>query len=510
MGKPYSFPGGLHLEGHKAVSTRTPIRPSALPPRMFVPLDQHIGPAAECAVSKGEHVLKGQMIGRVSEYISAPVHAPTSGTVVDIQKFPAAHASALPADTVIIEPDGRDEWIERSPLKHYTDMDPSELRNVIRCAGIVGLGGAAFPTFIKLNPVGHRIGALILNGAECEPWISCDDMLMRERPGDIIGGARIMRHALQAEKVVVAIEDNKPQAIAALQPFADEYAWLTVQEIPTRYPTGGERQLIRVLTGRDVPSGGLPLDLDLVVHNVATAAAVHYAINHMQPLISRIVTVTGPGVKSPCNIEALIGTPMSDLIEMAGGYTDDADRLIMGGPMMGITLKTDATPIIKATNCLLVQTPESRRGASTTRPCIRCGECVRVCPMLLLPQQLHWYSHARDFDQLQRHHLFDCIECGCCAEVCPSHIPLVQYFRYGKSEIWKKEQEAKKAERARRRTEARQQRAERIKAERKARHAARAESAKKPGAADKKAEIEAAVARARARKEEQQSTQATD
>lgn len=504
MGKLYTFPGGIHLADHKSVSTQSDIRQSAIPERLFVPLDQHIGPAAECVVSKGDSVLKGQMIGRVSEFISAPVHAPTSGTVIDIQKFPAAHASALPSDVVIIEPDGKDEWQQRSPHASYEKMDPSELRNIIRCAGIVGLGGAAFPTYIKMNPVGHNIGALILNGAECEPWITCDDMLMRTHPGDIIEGAKIMRHALQATRVIIAIEDNKPQAVASLRSYEGEYEWLEVQEIPTRYPTGGEKQLIRILTGRDVPSQGLPLDLDLVVQNVATAAAVHYAINNLQPLISRIITITGPGVKSPCNIEALIGTPMSDLIELAGGYTDDADRLIMGGPMMGITLKTDATPVIKATNCLLVQTPESQRDASATRACIRCGECVKVCPMRLLPQQLYWYSRSRNFDQLQRHNLFDCIECGCCAEVCPSHIPLVQYYRFGKSEIWKKEQESTKADLARQRTEARQERAERIKAERKAKHA-RAKAAKAAAGDDKQAEIKAAVARSKAKKAEQQS-----
>jgi electron transport complex protein RnfC len=328
---------------------------------------------------------------------------------------------------------------------------------------------------------------------------------MRTRPGEIIAGAKIMRHALQADNVLIAIEDNKPQALASLKPYEDQYDWFSVREIPTRYPTGGEKQLIRILTGRDVPSHGLPLDLDLVVQNVATAAAVHHAINNMQPLISRIITVTGPGVKSPCNVEALIGTPMADLIEQAGGYADDADRLIMGGPMMGITLKTDVTPVIKATNCLLVQTPDSKREASTTRACIRCGECVKVCPMRLLPQQLYWYSRSRNFEQLQRHHLFDCIECGCCAEVCPSHIPLVQYYRFGKSEIWKKEQETRKADRARTRTEARAEREERIKAERKARHAAAASKKKTAGGASKQDEIKAAVARARARKAEQSS-----
>ena len=498
MTRLYKFPGGLKLPGNKAMSTRQPISTAVIPGRLFVPLAQHIGSPAECIVEKGQRVLKGQMIGRATDYVAAPVHAPSSGTVVDIQKFPAAHASSLPSDVVIIETDGKDEWQDRKPAPDITKLDPSELRNMIRYAGIVGLGGAAFPTFIKLNPAGRQVSKLILNGAECEPYISCDDMLMRERPHEIIDGAKIMRHALNAEQVIIAIEENKPEAIAALRTLANDHSWIDIIAIPVIYPTGGERQLIKVLTGKDVPSRGLPLDLGMVVSNVATAAAVHHAIDHQQPLISRIITVTGTGVRSPQNFEALIGTPMSDLIELAGGYTEDADRLVVGGPMMGITLKTDATPVVKASNCLLVQTTSDHTGEAIIRPCIRCGECVKVCPVRLLPQQLYWYSQAKYLDDLQSHNLFDCIECGCCTVVCPSHIPLVQYFRYGKSEIWKKEQETIKADRARERADAKTMRLERIKAEKKAQHAARAK--KSAAGADRKKEIEAAVARTKARK----------
>ncbi|MCK5359167.1 MAG: electron transport complex subunit RsxC, partial [Gammaproteobacteria bacterium] len=334
------------------------------------------------------------------------------------------------------------------------------------------------------------------------------DMLMRERPDEILAGAKIMRHALNAESVIVAVEDNKPEAIASLQAASNDLGWVAIQSIPAIYPTGGERQLVKVLTGKDVPSQGLPLDLNIIVSNVATAAAVHHALDHQRPLISRIITVTGSGVSSPRNIEALIGTPMSDLIDMAGGYTENADRLIMGGPMMGITLKTDATPVVKASNCLLVQTPADHATEAISRACIRCGECVKVCPVKLLPQQLYWFSQSKNLDGLQAHHLFDCIECGCCSVVCPSHIPLVQYFRYGKSECWNKEQETIKSDRARERTEARTTRLERIKAEKKAQHAARA---KKTAAAsdDRQKEIQAAVTRSKAKKAENADTRTT-
>jgi electron transport complex protein RnfC len=505
--KLWHFHGGLHLPAHKAESTRLPIQPLSIPARLVIPLSQHIGNAAEPVVGIGEHVLKGQLIARACGYISVPIHAGSSGTVVAIDAQPIPHPSGLSAPCIVIDTDGKDTWQDRPPpTENYTQLDPSALRNLIREAGIVGLGGAGFPSYIKLNPGPNKtIDTLILNGAECEPYITCDDLLMRERAREIIEGAKIMRHALQAKHCVIGIEDNKAAAIDALTDAlaAHETEHIDIVRVPTRYPAGGERQLIMVLAGKEVPSQGLPLDIGVVCHNVATAAAVFRAVHQGEPLISRVITVTGEGVAKPCNIEVLIGTSFAEVLARCGGYTEHAERLVMGGPMMGFALANDAVPVIKTTNCILVQ-----RAPEVTQPempCIRCGECVRACPANLLPQQLYWYAHARDFDKIQDYHLFDCIECGCCAHVCPSHIPLVHYYRFAKTEIWAQEKDKEKADIARRRHEFRLERIEREKTER-AEKLARKKAALDTGMAGapdpKKAAIDAALARVRDKQDE--------
>ncbi len=505
----HRFHGGLHLPENKAQSSGSPIRALPTPKRLTIPLAQHIGTAADVVVKVGEHVLKGQMIARAHGYVSVPIHASSSGTVVEIADHLIPHPSGLSAACIIIETDGNDTAVADTLSADYTQLDPSELRNRIRQAGIVGLGGAGFPSFIKLNPGPNRpIATLLINGAECEPYITCDDRLMRERAQAVVDGAVILKYAVSAAECVIAIEDNKPEAAQALRDAIEQChaTDFSVVVVPTLYPTGGEKQLIKIVTGREVPSQGLPADVGVICHNPGTAAAVHHAFALGEPLISRIVTVTGAGVREPGNVDVRVGTPMADVIAACGGYTDAAHRLLMGGPMMGFALGSDAAPVIKTTNCLLVAGREELPLPQAPLPCIRCGACVDVCPANLLPQQLYWHVHAKDFDKVQDYSLFDCIECGCCAYVCPSHLPLVQYYRFAKTEIWNQEREREKADIARQRHEYRIFRLDREKNERAARlkqKQAALKSNKGNGDADqdpKKAAIQAALERAKAKK----------
>ncbi len=501
----FRFHGGLHLPGHKEISTAHAIGNVFIPSRLVLPLQQHIGESSEAIVNEGDQVLKGQIIAKANGYVSVPLHAPTSGTVTQIIEQPVPHPSGLSATCIIIKPDHKDQWIELQETADYRHMDPSALRNRIRDAGIVGLGGAGFPAFIKLNPGARTaIDELIINAAECEPYISCDDMLMRERAVDVIEGARIMKHALQARRCLIGIEDNKPEACAALTEALTKLGYNDIEiiSIPTIYPAGGEKQLIKVLTGKESPSHGLPLDIGVVCQNVATAAAVYQAVIHNRPLISRIVTLTGRGINNPGNHELLIGTPVNEWVEHCGGYDESIERLVMGGPMMGFNLGTDNIPVIKTSNCILaLGQGEFSVSSSNPMPCIRCGACMDVCPAKLLPQQLYWQAYARDFDKIQDYNLFDCIECGCCSYVCPSHIPLVQYYRFAKTEIWAQERDKTKSDHARIRHEFRLERLEREKLEREERMRKKKAALKtgkdKATKEKKKDAIEAALARVR-------------
>jgi electron transport complex protein RnfC len=504
----WSFHGGVHLDDHKAESTARPIQTLPLPGRLILPLQQHIGQSAEPLIRKGDTVNKGQVVARAADYVSAAVHAPTSGRVVEIGPRPIPHPSGLSDPCIVIEPDGLDTWDELpEPMTDYPDRSAADLRERIRWAGIVGLGGAAFPTAVKVNTSGQRaIDTLVINAAECEPYITCDDMLMRERAADVVDGIGILRHLIGARECLIGIEDNKPEAAAALRQAladrGDQRADVVV--VPTLYPSGGEKQLIKLLTGEEVPSQGLPAAIGVLCQNVATAVAVADAVLRGRPLIERIVTVTGRGVQRPGNFRVALGTPADFLIAQAGGYSDAIHQLILGGPMMGFGLHTDQVPIAKTANCLLAASLEEAPPTEPERPCIRCGECATACPALLLPQQLYWYARARDLDKAQDYHLFDCIECGCCAYVCPSHIPLVHYYRFAKTEIWAQERDRERSDLARRRHEARAERLARIERERKARLRKKKEALEKKAggtAADpKKAAIEAAMQRVAAKK----------
>lgn len=468
----WSFHGGIKLPGHKDMSTGEPIARMPSSDRYVIPLNQHMGAEGEVLVSKGDKVLKGQMLAGPHGLISATVHSPVSGKVAEITQHHFPHPSGLAGTCIVIENDHKDEWVERNPIgEDYTTISSHELRNIVRDAGIVGLGGATFPAAVKQTEVG--IETLILNGVECEPYITCDDMLMRERADGIIKGAKIIAHIIKAEQCIIAIEDNKPEAIEAITRAVsrDGGKNITVQSVPTIYPSGGERQLIKIITGNEVPVNGLPSDIHVLCHNVATSYAIYKAIFEAEPLISRIVTITGRGINSPRNLEVDIGTSIHDCIEYCGGYRNDARALIMGGPMMGLTLNTDELPVIKATNCLLVTAgiDISLPDSEIHMPCIRCGKCVEVCPANLLPQQLYWFTADKDYDRAVDYNLFDCIECGCCAYVCPSQIPLVQYYRFAKSDIWEQERERKKSDIARQRHENRLERLEKQKQEREAR-----------------------------------------
>lgn len=505
----YRFHGGLVLAGHREAVVSRPVHRAGIPARLVLPLKQHIGEAADCLVKPGDSVHKGQMIAAPRGAISMPVHASSSGTVIAVEDHAVPHPSGLPAPCIIIETDGRDDRGETDePGADYRQIPNGVLLEQIRMAGIVGLGGAGFPTQVKLaHKVSRGIDLLVINGVECEPYICCDNRLMQERAGEVLEGVRILRHILQPRHCIIAVEDHMPEAEAALRAALEETdaQGIRVIRVPEIYPTGGERQLIKVLTGREVPSQGLPADIGIICQNVGTAAAVYQAVVHNQPLTSRIVTVTGEGVKEPCNIEVLIGTPFRYAIESCGGYHGEVDRLLMGGPMMGFAVSTDEVPVIKTTNCILAVTREEMPPPAPPLPCIRCGKCTEVCPADLLPQQLYWHARSGNLDAAQDYNLFDCIECGCCTYVCPSHLPLVQYYRHAKAEIWTQERQKKAADIARRRHEARLARLERVRRERSERLAVRKKTLAGPSdqaAIAKQALIQAALDRVRKKKEE--------
>lgn len=543
--KLWKFHGGVHPPFHKDDSNQEPIKTAGIPAQLILPVQQHIGNAAEPLVQTGDQVFKGQIIAHANHVgLSAHIHAPTSGVVSAIEERPLPHPSGLSGECIVIDTDAKDDWGEYK-LKPYPDFETTEVNELldrIQQAGIVGLGGAAFPTAVKLakpsiqsSPSKNQqstiekqakpLKTLIINGAECEPYITCDDRLMREKSKEIVTGIRILQRMINPELCLIGIEDNKPEAIQAMQIACRDFTDIEVVSIPTIYPSGGEKQLIEILTGKEVPAGGLPLDIGILGQNVGTVYSIYKAVVEGEPLLSRIVTVTGNGVMHPQNFETLIGTPFGFLAEQAGGYTKMADHLIMGGPMMGFGLQDDHVPIVKATNCALfistiaLNDSNSENSHQVTLPCIRCGKCMEACPVDLLPQQLYWHIRAKDFEKAQDHNLKDCIECGCCSYVCPSHIPLVDYYRFAKTEIREQQTAQHKANLSRERHEFllfRKERDKREREEKRAAHKAALQKKKAAASAKKKASgnddnnsptdskadaIKAAMERAKARKQ---------
>lgn len=474
--KLFSFKGGVKPNPNKSLSTTLPIAQAPLAKRYIVPLHQSVGGTPRPIVQAGDTVLKGQRIGEADGWVSAAVHAPTSGTVIEVGPHIMPHPSGLPTDCVVIEADGHDTWIERTPFD-ITNASADAVREYLRDMGIVGMGGAVFPSHVKLSvPRGKQVEELIINGAECEPFITCDDRLMREQAAEVVQGSALFGKLIGAKRVIIGVEDNKPEAIAALK-AAQEQLGLPVEvvTVPTIYPTGGAKELIRVISGKEVPASKRSTDFAVQVFNVATVQSGWRAIQYGEPLISRIVTLSG-NVGEARNWSVPIGMPIGELIALAGPKPD-TDGIIMGGPMMGFRVPTPEAPVIKATNCLLAHSVALFPPKPAEQQCIRCGSCATACPQELQPFELYWWSRASKFDKLENYKLFDCIECGCCDYVCPSHIPLVNYFRFAKSEIQAEERAHKAADSARERFEFREERAEREKRE-KAERLAKANAAR--------------------------------
>lgn len=459
--KLFRFKGGVHPDEHKTTQ-QLPIKKLPLPSHLYLPLQQHIGAPARPLVEVGDTVHKGQLIAEAVGAVSAPVHASSSGTVVAIDEFTAPHPSGLPIKSIVIETDGLEQWSDNVTQLDPFRLSPEAVAQRVGEAGIVGMGGAAFPAAVKLNLGSSRtIHTLVINGGECEPYLTCDDRLMQERPGQVIDGVLLMLHALQTERALIAIENNKPLAQQQLTAAAQDFPNIEIVGVPTRYPMGSEKQMIQTLTGLEVPAGGLGADIGVVVHNVATAFAVHEALRHQRPLISRIVTVSGEVVREPANLEVPIGTAAEELVRYCGGFKANPDRLLMGGPMMGMALPHLKVPIVKGSNGILALSANEIGAPKQSSACIRCGRCVTACPLGLLPLEMASRAKSGRFDEAVDFGLYDCIACGTCAYVCPSAIPLTQYFNFAKGELAAKRLEKEKAEHTRELARARQERVER-------------------------------------------------
>ncbi|MCU8183813.1 electron transport complex subunit RsxC [Vibrio vulnificus] len=497
----WDFPGGVHPAENKRQSNQQPLVHAALANEIVLPLKQHIGKPGNILVNVGDHVLKGQLLTQSNAGFTLPIHASTSGTITAIETRTVAHPSGLSEMCVVITPDGQDTWCEKQPVVDYSQQNSDYLLDVIRMAGISGMGGAGFPTAKKIQSGLGRTEILIVNAAECEPYITADDKLLQEHAEEVLQGIEIVEHILQPKLTIIGIEDNKPEAIKALESAAQNKD-IVIRVIPTKYPSGGEKQLIKVLTNKEVPAGGIPADIGILVQNVGSLYAIKRAVINGEPMVNRVVTLTGNTFETPRNVWVPLGTPVHALLEQFGYQADKKlPRLIMGGPMMGFSLPHANVPITKTSNCILAPTRKEISPAGYEMECIRCGACAEACPASLLPQQLQWHAKAEEFDKCEELNLKDCIECGACAFVCPSEIPLVSYYRQAKAEIRTRAQEADAAERAKLRFEEKKARMEREKEERENRFKKAAEDRRKEmkstGGDDA---IAAAIARVKAQK----------
>ena len=473
----FKFNGGVHPAEHKAESNKQPISKLTMPEKLILPLRQHVGHMPKVKVKVGDYVLKGQMLAEPEGSVSAAIHAPTSGTIIAISEQVIPHPSGLPDMCISLVPDNKDQWTALQPVD-WRNTDQKTLVDGLRASGIVGLGGATFPTHIKLRSNGKsNVHTLVINAAECEPYITCDDMLMRECADEILKGIEIVQYLLGAEKCIVGIEDNKPIAADIMTKALAANSTVAVKIVPTLYPSGDARRLIHLLLGIEIPNDKRSTDVGIQVFNVATVLAIYRYFEFGEPSISRVVTMTG-NVAVPQNFEVLFGTPLHNLVAAAGGAKADTTHFIMGGPMMGFDLPNDLVPITKAANCIIASAPDLFADPPPAMPCIRCARCADACPVNLQPQELYWFAKSDNFEKARDYNLFDCIECGCCTYVCPSDIPLVQYYRYAKSEIIAIDKAKEAADLARERNDFRLARIEREKLERAQKHAERAQASK--------------------------------